>query len=193
VRNDIPAKNVRELIAYAKANPGKLSCGSVGPASTSHLACEQLNMLGGVTTVHVPYKGSAPVVTDMLGGTISISFLNIAGVKPQIDAGQIRAIGVSTLKRSAVLPDLPAMSEVLPGFEVNSWYGMMAPAGTPKAIVSLLQRETAKILKLPDVQERLKSLGLEPVGSTPEEHAKQLRSDLERWAKLAKAVQLKID
>ena len=193
VRNDIPAKNVRELIAYAKANPGKLSCGSVGPASTSHLACEQLNMLGGVTTVHVPYKGSAPVVTDMLGGTISISFLNIAGVKPQIDAGQIRAIGVSTLKRSAVLPDLPAMSEVLPGFEVNSWYGMMAPAGTPKAIVNLLQRETAKILKLPDVQERLRSLGLEPVGSTPEEHAKQLRSDLERWAKLAKAVQLKID
>ena len=193
VRNDIPAKNVRELIAYAKANPGKLSCGSVGPASTSHLACEQLNMLGGVTTIHVPYKGSAPVVTDMLGGTIAISFLNIAGVKPQIDAGSIRAIGVSTLKRSAVLPELPAMSEVLPGFEVNSWYGMMAPAGTPKAIVSLLQRETAKILKLPDVQERLKSLGLEPVGSTPEEHAKQLRSDLERWAKLAKAVQLKID
>ena len=193
VRNDIPAKNVRELIAYAKANPGKLSCGSVGPASTSHLACEQLNMLGGVSTVHVPYKGSAPVVTDMLGGTIAISFLNIAGVKPQIDAGQIRAIGVSTLKRSAVLPDLPAMSEVLPGFEVNSWYGMMAPAGTPKAIVSLLQRETAKILKAPDVQERLKALGLEPVGSTPEEHAKQLRSDLERWAKLAKAVQLKID
>ena len=193
VRNDIPAKNVRELIAYAKSNPGKLSCGSVGPASTSHLACEQLNMLGGVTTVHVPYKGSAPVVTDMLGGTISISFLNIAGVKPQIDAGQIRAIGVSTLKRSAVLPDLPAMSEVLPGFEVNSWYGMMAPAGTPKAIVNLLQRETAKILKSPDVQERLKALGLEPVGSTPEEHAKQLRSDLERWAKLAKAVQLKID
>ena len=193
VRNDIPAKNVRELIAYAKANPGKLSCGSVGPASTSHLACEQLNMLGGVSTVHVPYKGSAPVVTDMLGGTISISFLNIAGVTPQIDAGQIRAIGVSTLKRSAVLPDLPAMSEVLPGFEVNSWYGMMAPAGTPKAIVSLLQRETAKILKSPEVQERLKALGLEPVGSTPEEHAKQLRSDLERWAKLAKAVQLKID
>ena len=193
VRNDIPAKNVRELIAYAKANPGKLSCGSVGPASTSHLACEQLNMLGGVSTVHVPYKGSAPVVTDMLGGTIAISFLNIAGVKPQIDAGQIRAIGVSTLKRSAVLPDLPAMSEVLPGFEVNSWYGMMAPAGTPKPIVSLLQRETAKILKAPDVQERLKALGLEPVGSTPEEHAKQLRSDLERWAKLAKAVQLKID
>ena len=193
VRNDIPAKNVRELIAYAKANPGKLSCGSVGPASTSHLACEQLNMLGGVSTVHVPYKGSAPVVTDMLGGTISISFLNIAGVKPQIDAGQIRAIGVSTLKRSAVLPELPAMSEVLPGFEVNSWYGMMAPAGTPRAIVSLLQRETAKILKSPEVQERLKALGLEPVGSTPEEHAKQLRSDLERWAKLAKAVQLKID
>ena len=193
VRNDIPAKNLNELIAYARANPGKLSCGSVGPASTSHLACEQFNMLAGVSTIHVPYKGSAPVVTDMLGGTISFSFLNIAGVKPQIDAGQIRAVAVSTLKRSAVLPDLPAMNEVLPGFEVNSWYGMMAPAGTPKAIVNLLQRETAKILQSPDVQERLRSLGLDPVGSTPEEHAAQLRTDLERWAKVAKAANLKID
>jgi tripartite-type tricarboxylate transporter receptor subunit TctC len=193
VRNDIPAKNLNELIAYARANPGKLSCGSVGPASTSHLACEQFNMLAGVSTIHVPYKGSAPVVTDMLGGTISFSFLNIAGVKAQIDAGQIRAVAVSTLKRSAVLPDLPAMNEVLPGFEVNSWYGMMAPAGTPKAIVNLLQRETAKILQSPDVQERLRSLGLDPVGATPEEHAAQLRTDLERWAKVAKAANLKID
>jgi tripartite-type tricarboxylate transporter receptor subunit TctC len=193
VRNDIPAKNVRELISYGKANPGKLSCGSVGPASTSHLACELLAMLGGVSTIHVPYKGSAPVVTDMLGGQISISFLNIAGVKPQLDAGQIRPVAVTTLKRSAVLPDLPTMNEILPGFEVNSWYGMMAPAGTPKAIVHLLQRETAKALKAPDVVERLRQLGLDPVGSTPEEHAAQLRDDLERWSKVAKAAKLKID
>ena len=193
VRNDIPAKNVSELVAYGKANPGKLSCGSVGPASTSHLACELLNMLGGISTIHIPYKGSAPVITDMLGGQISIAFINIAGVKPQLDAKQLRPLGVTTLKRSGVLPDVPTMNELMPGFEVNSWYGMMAPAGTPKEIVNLLQRETAKALKLPDVAERLRQFGLDPVGSTPEEHTAQLKSDLERWAKVAKAAKVKID
>jgi tripartite-type tricarboxylate transporter receptor subunit TctC len=193
VRNDIPAKSVPELVAYAKANAGKLSCGSVGPASTTHFACEMFNMMGGVSTIHVPYKGSAPVVTDMLGGQISISFLNIAGVIGQLKANQLRPLAVTTLKRSAVLPDLPALNELMPGFEVNSWYGMMAPAGTPKAIVQLLQRETAKALKAPDVNERLRAAGLDPVGNTPEEHAAQLRADLARWAKVAKTAKIKID
>ena len=193
VRNDIPAKSVPELVAYAKANAGKLSCGSVGPASTTHFACEMFNMMGGVSTIHVPYKGSAPVVTDMLGGQIAISFLNIAGVTGQLKANQLRALAVTTLKRSPVLPDLPALNELMPGFEVNSWYGMMAPAGTPKAIVQLLQRETAKALKAPDVNERLRAAGLEPVGNTPEEHAAQLRADLARWAKVAKTAKIKID
>jgi len=193
VRNDIPAKSVPELLAYAKANAGKLSCGSVGPASTTHFACEMFNMMGGVSTIHVPYKGSAPVVTDMLGGQIAISFLNIAGVTGQLKANQLRALAVTTLKRSPVLPDLPALNELMPGFEVNSWYGMMAPAGTPKAIVQLLQRETAKALKAPDVNERLRAGGLDPVGNTPEEHAAQLRADLARWAKVAKTAKIKID
>jgi len=193
VRNDIPITNLKELVAYGKANQGKMSCGSVGPASTSHLACELFHMLGGVSTIHVPYKGSAPVITDMLGGQISIAFLNIAGVKPQLDAKQIRPVAVTTLKRSAVLPDLPTMNELMPGFEVNSWYGMMAPAGTPKEIVNLLQREVAKALNAPDVVERLKTLGLDPVGNTPEEHAAQLRADLERWGKVARAAKLKIN
>ena len=193
VRNDIPAKSVPELLAYAKANAGKLSCVSVGPASTTHFACEMFNMMGGVSTIHVPYKGSAPVVTDMLGGQIAISFLNIAGVTGQLKANQLRALAVTTLKRSPVLPDLPALNELMPGFEVNSWYGMMAPAGTPKAIVQLLQRETAKALKAPDVNERLRAAGLDPVGNTPEEHAAQLRADLARWAKVAKTAKIKID
>ena len=193
VRNDLPVRTVKDLIEHAKANPGKLSCGSVGPASTTHLACEQLNMLGGISTIHVPYKGSAPVITDMIGGSISISFLNIAGVLPQIKAGQLRPIAVTTLKRSAVLPELPTMNEILPGFEVNSWYGMMAPAGTPKAIVTLLQQAVAKALRQPDVVEKLAQLGLDGVGSTPAEHAMQIKSDLERWAKIAKAAKLKID
>ncbi len=193
VRNDIPAKNVAELVAHAKANPGKLSCGSVGPASTTHFACEMLNMMGGISTIHVPYKGSAPVVTDMLGGQIVMSFLNIAGVKGQLDAKQLRPLAVTTLRRSGVLPDVPTMNEIMPGFEVNSWYGMMAPAGTPKEIVQLLQRETAKALKSPEVNERLRAAGLDPVGNTPEEHAAQIRSDLERWARVAKTAKIKID
>jgi tripartite-type tricarboxylate transporter receptor subunit TctC len=193
VRNDIPITNLKELVAYGKANQGKMSCGSVGPASTSHLACELFNMLGGVQTIHVPYKGSAPVITDMLGGQISISFLNIAGVKPQLDAKQLRPVAVTTLRRSAVLPDLPAMNDTMPGFEVNSWYGMMAPAGTPRDIVLLLQRETAKALKLPEVVDKLKQFGLDPVGNTPEEHAAQLRVDLDRWGKVAKAAKIKVD
>ncbi|MGQ0509110.1 MAG: tripartite tricarboxylate transporter substrate binding protein [Betaproteobacteria bacterium] len=193
VRNDIPAKSVAELVTHAKANAGKLSCGSVGPASTTHFACEMLNMMGGISTIHVPYKGSAPVVTDMLGGQISISFLNIAGVMPQLKANQLRPIAVTTLKRSAVLPEVPTMHEIMPGFEVNSWYGMMAPAGTPKAIVQLLARETAKALKAPDVNERLRAAGLDPVGNTPEEHAAQIKGDLERWARVAKTAKIRID
>ena len=193
VRNDIPARTVPELVAHAKANAGKLSCGSVGPASTTHFACEMLNLMGGVSTIHVPYKGSAPVVTDMLGGQISMSFLNIAGVKPQLDAKQLRPVAVTTLRRSAVLPEVPTMHEVMPGFEVNSWYGMMAPSGTPKAIVQLLQRETARALQAPDVNERLRAAGLDPVGNTPEEHAAQLRGDLERWSRVAKTAKIKID
>lgn len=193
VRNDIPAKTVPELVAHAKANAGKLSCGSVGPASTTHFACEMLNMMGGISTIHVPYKGSAPVITDMLGGQISLSFLNIAGVKGQLDAKQLRPLAVTTLKRSGVLPDVPTMNELMPGFEVNSWYGMMAPAGTPKAIVQLLQRETAKALNAPDVQERLRAAGLDPVGNTPEEHDAQIRADLERWSRVAKTAKIKID
>lgn len=193
VRNDVPVRSVKELIEHAKANPGKLSCGSVGQASTAHLACEQLNVLAGVSTIHVPYKGSAPVVTDMLGGQITLSFLNIAGVMPQLKANQIRGLAVTTLKRSAVLPDLPAMNEILPGFEVNSWYGMMAPAGTPKVIVSRLQQAVAKALKEPEMVEKLAQLGLDGVGSTPEEHAAQIKDDLVRWAKTARAANLKIE
>jgi len=193
VRNDIPITNLKELVAYGKANQGKMSCGSVGPASTSHLACELFHILGGVQTIHVPYKGSAPVITDMLGGQISIAFLNIAGAMPQMRANQIRPVAVTTLKRSGVLPDLPTMNETMPGFEVNSWYGMMAPAGTPKSIVLTLQREVAKALKAPDVAEKLKDFGLDPVGNTPEEHAAQLRADLKRWGDVARSAKIKVD
>lgn len=193
IRPDIPVRTVKDLIAFAKANPGKLSYGSVGPGSTTHLAGEMMRMLTGIDILHVPYKGSAPVVADMLGGQISMAFINVSGILPQIQAGKVRPLAVSTTKRSLVLPDLPTVAESVPGFEINSWYGMMAPARTPKEIVMLLHRETVKALRSPDVVEKLKQNGLDPVGSTPEEHAAQIRFELVRWAKLAKAAKVTVD
>jgi len=186
VRNELPVHDVKELVAYAKANPGKLTYGSVGVGSTTHLAGELLNMLAGINTVHIPYKGSTPILTDLMGNRVDMAFIGISGSIQQAKAGQVRAIAISTLKRSPNFPDIPAVSETVPGFELNSWYGMMAPAGTPKAIVNRLQQEVANALKKPDVIEWMKQNGLDPVGSTPEEHAAHIRAELAKWAKIVK-------
>ncbi|HUN70242.1 MAG TPA: tripartite tricarboxylate transporter substrate binding protein [Burkholderiales bacterium] len=193
VRNDLPAHNVKELVAYAKANPGKLSYGSVGVGSTTHLAGELLNMLAGIDTVHIPYKGSTPILTDLMGSRVDMAFIGISGSIQQAKAGQVRAIAISTLKRSPNFPDIPAVSETVPGFELNSWYGMMAPAGTPKAIVNRLQQEVANAVKKPDVIEWMKQNGLDPVGSTPEEHAAHIRAELAKWAKIVKDAKVKTE
>jgi tripartite-type tricarboxylate transporter receptor subunit TctC len=193
VRPEVPAKSVPELIDHAKKNPGKLTYGSVGQGSTTHLAGEMLHMMGGIDIVHVPYKGAAPVVTDLLGGQIDMSFINISGALPYIQSGKLRAIAVTTLKRSSVLPDLPTVSETLPGFEVNSWYGFMAPAGPPRPIVDRLYGEVSKILKMPDIIERLKASGLDPEGTTPEQHAAKIKDDIARWAKLVQATGVKVN
>jgi len=186
VRPDLPVKSVPDLIAYAKANPGKVTYGSVGQGSTTHLAGEMLHLMAGIDIVHVPYKGAAPVVTDLLGGQIDIAFINISGAIPQMQAGKLRGLAVTTLKRSSVLPDLPTVDETLPGFEVNSWYGFMAPAGTPRPILDRLYAECARILKMPDIVERLKAGGLDPEGTTPEQHQAKIKDDIARWAKLVK-------
>ena len=187
VRPELPIKSMPELIAYAKANPGKLTYGSVGTGSTTHLAGEMLHDMAGIDILHVPYKGAAPVITDMLGGSIQMAFINISGVMPHLATGKVRAIAVSTLKRSTLLPDVPAIAESYPGFEVNSWYGVMAPAGTPKEIVNRLQTEIAVILKNPEIVEGLRKGGLDVEGTTPEQHAAKIRDDLARWAKVVKA------
>jgi tripartite-type tricarboxylate transporter receptor subunit TctC len=186
VRNGLPVKSVKELIAYAKANPGKLSYASVGVASTTHLAGEMLNVAAGINTLHVPYKGSTPAITDMMGERVDFAFFGISGSMQQAKAGQIRMLAISTLKRSPNFPEIPAVSETVPGFELNSWYGMMAPAGTPKAIVNRLSQEVAAAVKKPDVIEWMKQNGLDPVGSTPEQHAAHIRAELAKWAKAAK-------
>ncbi|OGA86927.1 MAG: hypothetical protein A3G27_12935 [Betaproteobacteria bacterium RIFCSPLOWO2_12_FULL_66_14] len=186
VRNGLPIRSVKELIAYAKANPGKLSYASVGVASTTHLAGEMLNVAAGISTLHVPYKGSTPAITDMMGERVDFAFFGISGSIQQAKAGQIRMLAISTLKRSPNFPDIPAVAETVPGFELNSWYGMMAPAGTPKAIVNRLYQEVAAAVKKPDVVEWMKQSGLDPVGSTPEEHAAYIRAETVKWAKAIK-------
>ena len=183
VRNGLPVHSVKELIAYAKANPGKLSYASVGVASTTHLAGEMLNVAAGIDTLHVPYKGSTPAIVDMIGERVDFAFFGISGSMQQAKAGQIRMLAISTLKRSPTFPEIPAVAETVPGFELNSWYGMMAPAGTPKAIVIRLSQEVAAALRRSDVIEWMKQNGLDPVGSTPEEHAAHIRAELVKWAK----------
>jgi tripartite-type tricarboxylate transporter receptor subunit TctC len=179
---DAPYKTIRDVVDAAKAAPGQLSYGSIGAGSTTHLAGAMLALSGKVDFLHVPYKGGAPVITDLLGKRISFGFLSIAaGALPQIEAGRLRPIAVTTLQRSALFPNLPTVDETYPGFEVNSWYGLMAPAGTPKEIVNLLYAEVAKSLKSPDVIQRLKTAGLDTAGTSPEQYAAKIKDDLARW------------
>ena len=186
VRNGLPVHSVKELIAYAKANPGKLSYGSVGIASTTHLASENLNIMAGINTVHIPYKGSTPVLVDMMGERVDFAFIGISGSIQQARQGQMRAIAISTLKRSPNFPDIPAVAETVPGFELNSWYGLLAPKGTPRPIIQRLYEETVAALRKPDVQEWMKQNGLEPIGSTPEEYGAYIRAELVKWNKAVK-------
>ena len=186
VRNGLPVHSVKELIAYAKANPGKLSYGSVGIASTTHLASETLNLMAGINTAHIPYKGSTPVLVDMMGERVDFAFIGISGSIQQARQGQMRAIAISTLKRSPNFPDIPAVAETVPGFELNSWYGLLAPIGTPKAIIQRLHQETIAALKRADVLEWMKQNGLEPIGSSGEEYGAYIRTELVKWAKAVK-------
>ena len=193
VRPSLPIHNLKELVDYARANPGKLSYGSVGPGSTTHLAGEILSTMANIKLLHVPYKGAAPVVNDMLGGSIDMSFLNIAGAISYVKSGQLRAIGVTTLKRSPLLPDLPTISEAYPGFEVNSWYGLMAPAKTPDDIVDMLQKQVAEIIRSPDIVELFSRNGLTPEGTTPVQYAEQIKTDLARWRNVVQTSGLVIE
>jgi tripartite-type tricarboxylate transporter receptor subunit TctC len=187
VRADYPAADLKALIAHARANRGRLSYGSVGPGSTTHLAFELFNLKAGTDVLHVPYKGAVPVMNDIIGRQVDMGFVNLALAKPHIDAGRLRGVAVSTLKRAAILPEVPTVAEALPGYEMNTWWGFAAPAGTSKDIVARIAAETAKILKLPEVAERLRQAGLEPEGSTPEAFAARIRADLTQWRDLVKA------
>ena len=194
VNNDLPVKNVRELIAYAKANPGKLNFASSGNAAAPHLAGESFKIAAGVQMQHVPYKGSAPALTDLIGGQVQLMFDSMPSAMPHVKAGKLRPLAVTTAKRSAAVSDLPTIAEAgVPGYDISTWYGLWAPKGTPREITERIAAETAKILKLPDVRERYAALGAEPVGSTPDEFSAYCRSELTKWAKIVKESGAKAD
>jgi tripartite-type tricarboxylate transporter receptor subunit TctC len=190
----IPAKTVRELIAFAKARPNQLTYGSAGNGTASHLAGELLNTMGGVSITHVPYKGIAPAHTDTMGGQISMMFDSLVTAIPAVKAGRLRAFGVTTLKRWPGAPDVPTMSEAgLAGYEVNSWYGVMGPAGLSKEIVQRLNAEVIRSMAAPDARERLYSIGAEPMSNTPEEFAAYIRSEMAKWDKVVKAAGIRAE
>jgi tripartite-type tricarboxylate transporter receptor subunit TctC len=194
VHPSLPVRNVKELVALAKRTPGQLNYASTGAGQSTHLSMELFKTMAAVKITHVPYKGSAPAVTDLLGGHVSLMFDNMPSALPHVKAGKLRALAVSTLKRSAVAPEIPTVAESgLPGFEVSVWFAVLAPAGTPKAITDRLNQALVKALKSPDVRERLSSQGAEPIGNTAEQFTAVMKRDLVKWAKVVKDADVRLD
>ncbi|MGE5524236.1 MAG: tripartite tricarboxylate transporter substrate binding protein [Rhodospirillaceae bacterium] len=194
IHPSVPARSVGELISLAKRHVGELTFGSAGNGTASHLSGELFNMMAGVRLTHVPYKGSAPASTDLLGGHISAAFPGVAIALPHTRAGRLRSLAVTSVKRSPAMPEVPTMSEAaLPGFEVISWYGVLAPAGTPADIVQRLNAEVNRAIREPDAVERLGSLGAAPAHSTPAEFGAFIANELAKWSKVVKAAGLKAD
>ncbi len=194
VNPNVAAKNTKELLALAKANPGKLTYGSNGNGTGQHLIGAQFESMGGVELLHVPYKGSGPLTTDLLGGQITMSFDTITPVLSHIKAGKLRALAVTTAKRSPALPDVPTLDESgLKSFNLGTWFGILAPANTPRDVVVRLNAEIVKIVNAPDFKKKMEDIGAEPIGNTPEQMAKQIKDDTERFAKLVKDAGVSID
>ena len=186
VNNDLPVKSVPELITYMKANPNKLSFGSPGIGTSVHVSGELFKSLTGTQMTHAPYKGRQYAIPDLMGGSIQLMFDNMPSALPMAREGKIRALAVTTAKRSAAAPEIPTIAETVPGFEATTWFALFAPANTPRAVIDRLNAEVQKVYRLPEVQERLKSLGLEAVLSTPEELTRYQASEIAKWAKVVK-------
>ena len=187
VNPSVPAKTFRELIEYAKANPGKLNFASPGAGSGAHLAGELLDIDAGIQATHVPYKGLAPAVTDLLGGQVQMMFAGISTVIQHVKNGKLVALAIASPKRSAQLPDVPTVAESgIPGFDVTSWYGLVTRAGTPPAIIDKIQRDAAEALRDPEVRSRFAGLGLEPGGNTPAEFEAMIASESRKWGDIVR-------
>ena len=184
----LPAKNLAELLALARAKPGSLNFGSTSPGGSPHMSGELLKAIGQVDITHVPYKGAGPMLIDLIGGQVQMGFDNLPSSIGHIRSGRIRGITVTTLKRFPGAPEIPTMNESgLPGYEVSAWFGLLAPAHTPKAVVDILYSNIAAILKQPGIEKQLLDLGAEPGGNTPEAYAKQIAADVEKWKKVVAA------
>jgi tripartite-type tricarboxylate transporter receptor subunit TctC len=186
VNNNVPVKTVPEFVAYLKANPDKLSFGSPGVGTSVHVSGELFKSMTGTKMTHVPYKGRQFAIPDLVGGSIQLMFDNMPSALPMAREGKIRAIAVTTAKRSSAAPDIPTIAESIPGFEATTWFAMFAPAGTPKPVVDKLNAEVVRVFRLPEVAERLKTLGLEAVLSSPEELAAYQASEIVKWTKVVK-------
>ena len=186
VNNNVPVKTVPEFVAYLKANPDKLSFGSPGVGTSVHVSGELFKSMTGTQMTHVPYKGRQFAIPDLVGGSIQLMFDNMPSALPMAREGKIRAIAVTTAKRSSAAPEIPTIAESIPGFEATTWFAMFAPAGTPKPVIDRLNAEVLRVFRLPEVAERLKTLGLEPVLSSPEELAAYQASEISKWTKVVK-------
>jgi tripartite-type tricarboxylate transporter receptor subunit TctC len=190
----VPAKDLADLIAYAKANPGKLNFASPGAGSGAHLAGELLKSSAGIEMVHVPFNGIAPAVTAVVAGDVQVMFAGTSSAMPHVTSGKLRALGVASPKRIASAPALPTLDESgLPGFDVTSWYSIVAPAGTPPAVVDRLQKEIARALENPDVKAKLAGLGADPIANTPTDFAAMIRSETAKWGKIVKDANIRVE
>jgi tripartite-type tricarboxylate transporter receptor subunit TctC len=188
VHPSVPARNLKELIALAKAQPGKLNFASSGLGSSNHMAGELLKVMAGINIVHIPYKGNAPAITDLLGGHVEMDFSGVPALVPHIQSGRVRAIAIGSLKRFPALPQVPTFDESgLKGYEATTWFGLMAPAKTPKDIVSRWNSEVGRILKSPELHDRFMNEGIEPMGGSPESFGKFIRAEIDKYARVIKA------
>ena len=190
----LPAKNLKEFIELARANPGKYNYASAGTGSGTHLAAELLKLQTKIDIVHVPYKGTGPALTDLLGGQINMMVSTFASALPHVKSGRMRALGVTTVKRSPAAPDVPTLIEGgVAGYDYSTWYGLLAPAGTPKPIIDMLNASNRKVLARDDIKQKLESQGVDPIVNTPAEFSAYMKSETEKWGKVVKATGAKAE
>ena len=194
VHPNVPVKSVLELISYARQNPGKLRYGSPGSGTSNHLSAELLKLMAGIDLLHIPYKSSAQMTTDILGGQVEVVFHNAPVLLPHVKSGALRGLGITSSTRNASAPDLAPIAEAgVPGFEVTAWFGFMAPANTPPAVVNKVHADVVKAMALPDVRERMLTQAAEPVGNTPQEYAAFISAEIAKWAKVVKQSGAKVE
>ena len=188
----VPVKSVQELIAHAKTNPGKLNFASTGTGGITHLATELFNLLAATKMTHIPYKGTGPAIADLLGGQVQLIFGAMPATIPQVKAGKLRGIGVTTAKRTPALPDIPAIGEIVKDYEAALWYGLWGPKGLPKPIIARWNQEVAKALQTEEMKKRMAADGVEPAGGPPEQFLNAIARDVEKWKKVVKAANIKV-